>query len=349
MTFWQKVKKFLKDLFTKNIAIKIISIILAILLWIVFAAVEDPAVTETYSIPLKVLNLEEYESAGHYVHLEKGGDIDDIRLDVTIRAPKSVLQEISFSGPEKAIEASADVFDIENGIMTIHYSVLEDYVGKVEFNTISNTSFLNVIKEDIVSKTVNIKLELVGTPTEGYFVPATDFNRSLSTQTVTVSGPQSLMEQLDHAAVVYSMDGLKESVNEVPMNLRYIDKAGKEMNLPASICNFSATLVSVNIPLYRVYSLNLTLETVGEPMEGWKYVEDGELSKTQVQVYALAEAANCPSSMVIVQSIYNQAGTVTWEKDLAKLVSQNYSYLHLYSQEDSSIEITITFVQEEKE
>ena len=47
----------MKDFFTKNIGLKLLSVLLALLLWLTVMNVEDPTVTATISdIPVQIIN-----------------------------------------------------------------------------------------------------------------------------------------------------------------------------------------------------------------------------------------------------------------------------------------------------
>ena len=49
----------MKDFFTKNIGLKLLSVLLALLLWLTVMNVEDPAVTVTISdVPVQIVNRE---------------------------------------------------------------------------------------------------------------------------------------------------------------------------------------------------------------------------------------------------------------------------------------------------
>ena len=63
----------MKDFFTKNIGLKLLSVLLALLLWLTVMNVEDPAVTVTISdVPVQIVNDEVITSRGYRYIIESG-------------------------------------------------------------------------------------------------------------------------------------------------------------------------------------------------------------------------------------------------------------------------------------
>lgn len=344
MKVWNKIKGFLVRFVTVNVGLKIIACIMAFVLWILFAAVEDPVTTHTYTIPLNVINLEDYEASGGFVSLKDGSSLNGIELNVTVRAPKSTISVLSTEGASQAISASVDVFDIENDILTIFYAISEDYQGKIEFNSISNVSFLEVATDARSSLVLPIRLAVEGVPAEGFLVPTEDNRRVVSAQTVTVSGPSSVLNSLDHVSATVSVESVSTTkVGSVP--LVFYDKNNREVVLPNNLCQLSCRSLTATIPVYRIYHLPVELQLVGNPQEGYLYNEDARLSQSEIPVYVDSTETNAPDKLVLQQDLSVVQGVFTIERDLATLIRQNFDNLYLYG-EGGTLTVSLSCTQE---
>ncbi|MDE7403810.1 MAG: hypothetical protein K2M81_01750, partial [Lachnospiraceae bacterium] len=93
----------MKNKLTKNIGLKLGSVFLAIVLWLVVTSVNDPIQGLPYNnIPVELLNVELITDSGQVYEVLDGSDT--IR-SVMVRAPRSVHNELK----EENIIATADV------------------------------------------------------------------------------------------------------------------------------------------------------------------------------------------------------------------------------------------------
>ena len=88
--------------------LKVISLIASFFLWAVVTSISDPAVTQSfYNIPVTLQNTDIITGASRVYEVL---DQSDVIPRVTIRAPRSVISEISSSD----IEATADIQELSS-------------------------------------------------------------------------------------------------------------------------------------------------------------------------------------------------------------------------------------------
>ena len=81
----------MKDLISKNIGLKLLSVLLALLLWLIVMNVEDPAVTRTiYDIPVQIVNDDVITSRGYRYAVESGE-----KVDIRVKGRRSVVDGLS--------------------------------------------------------------------------------------------------------------------------------------------------------------------------------------------------------------------------------------------------------------
>ena len=81
----------MKKKLTHNLGLKILSVFIAICLWIIAVNINDPISQRIYTVAVQLVNLNSLTRAGKYV--EVLDNTDDIK--VTIRASRSVFSDFS--------------------------------------------------------------------------------------------------------------------------------------------------------------------------------------------------------------------------------------------------------------
>ena len=96
----------MKKRLTENLLLKIISVLIALMVWIVIATINDPITSETYHVPVTIINTAYIESIGktfRVVEEEQGQ-----RVRVVLRGKSSIVENRSID----EIEAIADLTQI---------------------------------------------------------------------------------------------------------------------------------------------------------------------------------------------------------------------------------------------
>ncbi len=182
----------MKNLFTKNIGLKIISILAAFVLWLVVVNVDDPVISKTYtSVPVEILNPEVLTDQGKCYEVTD----DSATINVVVTAHRSVIEGMS----RDYIRATADLKQLTS-YDTVPIEVRSTrYSDRIESVTTRNQN-IKLLIEKIVNKEVSVSVGYEGEPAEGYILAGVD--NALST--ITVSGPESIISRV--AKVMASAD-----------------------------------------------------------------------------------------------------------------------------------------------
>lgn len=185
----------MKQKLTNNLGLKLISVALSVILWLVVVSIDDPVISRTFSgIEVEILNTDAITSQGKVYEILDGSN----NISVTISAKRSILEKISRDN----IKATADLKE-----MTILNSVTIDVKATRYSDMISSitplTKNLKVAVEDLDKKQLSINVETVGSPAKGYVVGS----NSPSVNITSVSGPASIVSKLSRAVATVDVSG----------------------------------------------------------------------------------------------------------------------------------------------
>lgn len=261
------VKKIIRKLFN-NWALKLFSLIVAVLLWLLVMNIEDPEDQRSYyNIPVRLTNTEVLTDANMVYEVL---DRTDMVRTVTIIAPKTVRDELSAS--DIIAEADFSKLTVTNTVEIEFYSLR--YNDKI----ISITGSNEILKLNIEAKKMKrlaVEVQTTGEVAEGYIVSSVtpDQNR------IEVTGPESAVSRI--ASAVVKVD-VTDSTSDISTNADVIlyDADGKEISMDNLSVNVNSVLVRVKILATKTVPVRYSV--TGVPAAG--YLFTGEVSGMPEQV-----------------------------------------------------------------
>ena len=86
-----KDPKNLKNLISNNTGMKVLSVLIAVLIWILVANINDPVRTERFSgIPVRIINESALTDLGYAYEVVEGEEVS-----ITVEGKRSILNEMS--------------------------------------------------------------------------------------------------------------------------------------------------------------------------------------------------------------------------------------------------------------
>lgn len=248
-----------------NLGLKLVSLVLAFLLWFVVVQVGDPKdERDMGEIQVKLINTELLEKENKvYEILEK---TDTVR--VTVYAPKSVFTQLRNSD----ITAEADVSKLTD-INTVPITFSASNANVVSIRGSHDMVKLNV--EEKASKYVTLMANTVGEVASGYMVYslAPDQNR------IEVSGPRSAVEQVKYAGVEMDVTDATSSLT-ANVDIKLYDADGNPVERVNLVKNVDHVKMSAEI--LAVKEVPIQLDSMGTPAEG--YMATGRLESDPLTV-----------------------------------------------------------------
>lgn len=266
-----RLKKFLSVVIMNNLGYKILSAVIAIVVWLIVINIADPVTTRTFSgLHVEVLNQSAITSINQVYEIVEGQNVDFV-----VKGKASVIRNLKISD----FSAYADLAQLSPVYAT-------DIVVKCDRNEnieIDTKNKMMVVKlEDIDTKNVQVVVETSGNVAEGYNVGDYEVKPNM----ITVTGGISKISQIDTLKVSVNVDGAKKSFSDKVEPVAY-DKDGKAIDSSYFTFSNSGTKISevgVNITIFRTKTIPVNVKVDGKPGEGYVYNGNYEYTPESIVV-----------------------------------------------------------------
>ena len=268
---------------TTNIPLKIMSVIAAILIWLIIVNVDNPIVTRTIpNVPVQVLNEAYIESGGMMCLIPEDQD----RVSVTVRGTRKTVESLKASD----ITATADlkqVVDLSTDPVMVPIAV--NCPGIDANNAQSVPRNMEIQIEEMMTQEFIVTVDTDGTqPGKGYEIGSLESNP----EKIRITGPQSLIEKIDRVVATVDVEGITSDTTE-QAELTIIDRNQEELTenqMKYLKYDILSPEVSVTVDLWKVKS-NVQIEAsyVGTPADGYK-VDKLSLTPSEISVAGSDEA-----------------------------------------------------------
>ncbi len=316
----------MKDKIFHNIWLKAISLVLAVILWLIVVNVSDPVVDTSYSdIPLTVTGTESLTGEGKVYEMTGGNTVT-----IAVSAKRSILE--SLSGDNFKAEADLSLYNAETGMVPVKVEC-NRYSDKIE-SMKSRTESVEVLVEDGLRKQFVITPEVSGEPAEGYIIGGV----TTAENVVRISGRESVVSAISKVTAEVSVDGLDSDVN-TSVDLKIYDEKGEQIKNNNLVKNISTVAISVEILATK--ELEVRYLYSGRPADG--YTVSGELAgDIQTLVVAGRDQDLAKMNNLDIGGAYLDVTgldeTTEIEVDLEKVLPENIS---LVDKEHSTVTVSV--------
>ena len=308
-----------------NMGLKLGSLVLAFILWLLVIQIGDPMETNTYyNIQVNMTNTELLDQQNKVYEVLDNTD----RINVQVRAPRSVFEHLRTSD----IVAEADMSKLtEINTIGISCSVMNVDVDSVK----ANPDVLRLNVENRRSKQVNVRYNIIGDVAEGYMVSSAhpEVNR------FEVTGPESAVAQISYACVNVDVSGASSDVS-VSVETVLCDSEGKELDLPS--VTKTANNVRMDVEILAVKEVPVNVNVAGMPAEGYLATGVVESSISTVMIAGRSYYLNNISSINIPEEDLDITGateTATHVINIKKYLPDNVILAD--SSFDGSVNVTV--------
>jgi len=253
----------LRNWLLKNIDIKLLSLFLAIILWLYIASGENPIIENFFDASLNMNNLGENLVVKEFPPT----------VSVGIKGPKDVINSIS---PHQIIGV-VDFSDInEAGI----------YKLKVEVIAPKRTGITRIIPSDIkvdlervLTQIVEVEYSLIGIPEKEYSLAD---EPQLDPSKVKITGAQSILEKIKQIICTIDISGIKDDLNK-KIEVKALDANGDEIKG----VRIEPNIVEASISLTRGYPekiLPVKPRIIGKPAPGY-YISQILANPNEIRIF----------------------------------------------------------------
>lgn len=241
----------MKKLITNNFSVKLLSVVVAFILWLIIINIDDPYKTKTLIVSVDVINEDAIEAVNKVYEVVEGST-----AQVTVKGNRSAVDNLKASD----IVATADL----SALSDVNAVAIEPRLKKPDNADVelSCNQVLKVKLEDLQTKQMQIIVETQGAPEDGYYVGECSAKPNM----IEISGGESTIRKIDVAKVFLNVEGVNSEVRERLIPHLY-DVNGDEIS--SERLSFSVEKVRVTAQVLKVKSVPVEVKITGKPASGF--------------------------------------------------------------------------------
>lgn len=250
----------MKNKLTYNWHLKLLSILMAFVLWLVVVNMNNPDVTKKfYNIPIEILNEDKITSLGE-------GQVYQVdyptnrKAIATFKGARSIIDNMSVGN----IKATVDFSDVSSvGAVKINFTV-PDGVTLVD----ATTENMRISVEPLELKTFSVQFQASGTPADGFVLGKVN----VSPNVVKIKAPKSILENMKQVIVEADVDGLSTNLTNVSSKIKILDGNGSLVSYGENTnVTVSASNILINAPMLMTKEVPISMKVTGSPVENYRY------------------------------------------------------------------------------
>lgn len=248
----------MKKIAVNNVALKLLSLVLAFICWLVIINISDPTITRTfYDVPVEILNENAITSADCVYEIISGDTVN-----ITVKGKRSVVEKIDRAdfAPKADLSKLSEVNAV--AIVVPPLSVPNNAEVQVEWNN----AVLQVSLEKKKVKQFKVNYKTEGNVDSSYILDSV----SLDTPILEVSGAASMMKKIGSVGVVVPLTGQKDGFEKELKPVLY-DKEGNELS--AEKVTFDNNNIKVVVSILPTKAIPVYFDVTGDPKEGYRLVQ----------------------------------------------------------------------------
>ena len=243
-----------------NLSLKILSLAIAILVWLLVVNINNPISTKSFIVSDVELLNEAYIDADGKMCMQ---DEEQVPIRVTIKAQRKILDRISLND----IRAVADLqqaVSLKTDPVMVPITVSCGRISADNIEVSPQNMSLHLEDKDTQEFVVNVNTNNTK-PDRGYEIGALTSNP----EKIKITGPVSLINKIDKVNASIDVDGAMEDVTQ-ETDVKIIDKNGEEFT-DTDMGYLNVSKVYVTAKLWKVQSnVRISAEYSGTPAAGYQ-------------------------------------------------------------------------------
>ena len=281
----------MKEKFINNLFLKLISIVIAFIVWLVVIDISNPRVTHTVNVPLQIKGENVITSAGKTYNLNVG---DTVSVSYVVRSKEQ--RNISADNFKASIDL-ANLYDV-TGAVPVNVEVI-DSSGYIIGSPTVRPSVVSVTTEDMQRKEFKLSTSTKGDPSVGYSVGTIDLEPS----SVYLNGPVSVIGRVSSVGIEIDVSGANEDIKGTTKPVFY-DANGNKINIDDTAVYFDNDKIEYSVSMLKGKVLNLNFDVGGEVAKGYRFM-GAESSTKSISVVGLPGDLSNLSTVEIPASLLN--------------------------------------------
>ena len=270
----------IRKFFVNNAGMKLISVIIAIIVWAVIINIDDPYKTRSFTVEVETINENALNSVNKVYEVIEGST-----AVVKVKGKKSVVDRLGASD----IRATADLADLS----AVNAVAIQPSLRKILSSDVflECTQVLRVSLENRESKQVKVNVIASGEPAEGYTLGECTAKPNM----IEVAGGESAVSQIASVRVFLNVNGATEDFAKKLVPVAYDEDGNK---VESSTLSFSNSIIRVFAQILEDKAVPVKVKITGEPASGYEYVTTDCLPE-KVEIAGTSRRLSRISSVII--------------------------------------------------
>lgn len=327
----------MKKKITNNLGMKLLSILAAVIIWLIIVNVDDAVTTKKLTLNVQEINTNAVTDE-NYTYEPVSGQ----KATITVSGRSSVLYNITADD----FVATADLSKLSiTDAVFVDVEQTNDSIrtdGRVEI--LSNTNTYTIKREKVAEEKFSLVPSKIGEEAEGYY--ATGYQ--LSPNTVTIRGSSSTVSKIKEVVLNIDVSDASESFTET-VTPKVYGEDGTEIDTSKLTFNGEALFdVSVDVTVQPTKEVNIRFSTTGTPASGYEVTAVTAVPET-VLIAGPKEVLDNLSEIPMSLDITGQSQSI--EKNLLydEVLRQIDERLQLVRSNDKENGLAVTVSIEKKE
>lgn len=250
----------MKKVLTRNIPLKILSFLLAVVLWVVIMNIDDPYITRKIdNISVTEVNTHVFNDIGKMYEVESGQTIS-----ITVKGKRSVIEYLKNSD----FVATAD-FKEMSLVNAVPIRVMAKESTKYNVNDIQiidQHDMMTLSLEEADTQTFRVAVKTTGNAKEGYYVTDNVANPNI----IEISGSKKQIAKIKEVIVVVSIEQVDDTF-EVVTSPKALDENGYPVD--DTKLEFQTKEIAVTTTVLPTKEIGIMVSKQGDPFYGYTVVK----------------------------------------------------------------------------
>ncbi len=323
----------MKEKLTNNIGLKLLSLLLAFLLWVTVINSQDPLEKKEFTnVPVTILNESSLTEKDKIPEIVEGETIT-----VEVEARRSICDKLTV----RDIVAVADFekLSVTNAV-TIEVSV-KGYTSREVEIVRGQNEVMKLSLEDSISKEFPVKIATMGEPATGYVTG----DMVASPNIITLTGSSTQIGKIKEVVLVVDISDLsnERQVSDVPV---VYDMEGEIVD--SGKVSLSSENVKVTVPVLKTKSVTIDVKTVGEVAAGYEISSISYLPQSVIVAGTATDLVLLGNKLTAYVDVTDATGNVESNMDITALWDADYKSLRLVGDEETRLSVTVTVREQEE-
>lgn len=313
-----------------NLGLKILALLSALVMWMVVANIDDPMIKRPYKTSVLPTNEDYITSQGKYYEWLDG----DNTVSFNVSAKRNVHEKLSNADFSATADLEKIVYDEKSGMWRVPISISTSKYSGDQVEISSREQYMDVMLEDLGTCQKAIAANTRGTVADGC---ALGDLQIVGSNLLKVSGPASIVSQIDTVSATINVDGMSSDVTDSVIPVLY-DKEGEVID--TSKLTLSLNTVTVSAQILNTKDVQLEFATTGEAADGY-VMTDVTYTPGTVRIKGKTAVLNPLNKITVPEEVLDITGIRENLVTTVDISSYLPSGTSLVLNSDAKVEVTV--------